>query len=75
LNIKLFTKLLKEIVSEFGSAEITIKPHAEYKPELIQRVNEVKNGSELYAFTNEEFDLLTNNLLKGKPVAKENFKN
>ena len=45
LNLSLFTKLLKDIVTEFGSVEITIKPQIAYKPELLNRIKDVKNGN------------------------------
>jgi len=74
LNTNLFTKLIKDIVTEFGSVEITIKPRVEYNKELLRRVEEARNGSELFSFSNEEFELVSKKMHKGETVERKNFK-
>jgi hypothetical protein len=69
------TKILKEMLTNYGEIEIVIKPKMqEDKPDIIHRIQEVEKGGDLLSFTDEEFDQLNEQLLEGKKPQKDEIR-
>ncbi len=65
------TKIVKDMFSNYGEIEITIKPKvAVLNKELISRIESVENGEKLLCFNETEFEQLNKNLLSGKKADK-----
>jgi hypothetical protein len=66
LNVPLFKHLIKDLISVYGSIEITIKPQYGLNSELINRIKSIESGEEMISFSVEEFEKFTNDILDGK---------
>jgi hypothetical protein len=71
LNLKLFSQLVKDIISACGSVEITIKPKFQYNREIIHRVQEINNGGILYSV--EDFEDFVKQVNDGKIIDKNDL--
>ena len=70
----LLKKLIKGFITVFGDIDIVIKPHRELKPELLQRIVETDKGAELFTFSLDEFKQITQKLLNGEAIDKNNLR-
>jgi hypothetical protein len=66
INPEYIKNLLQAMFSSFGEIEVIIKPtKKDINFDISQRIQNVENGEELLYFTDDEFDELNTNLLKG----------
>ncbi len=75
LDNDLIIKMLKDMFNNYGEIELVIKPKNVVSNDILtHRYDAVEKGEKLLTFSDDEFEELNNNLLKGKKPDKLDIK-
>lgn len=79
LNFPIFQHLLYDMISVFGSVEITIKPQHNLNSVIVDRIKAIDNGEEMIYFDADEFEKVSKDLIlrkiPDKKLLKKVYKN